>query len=260
MTPSRAQTVPSAGATADVAALVARMQGLLAPLEESGDPGRHFLATYLRTSRAVHAAVAAGCFEDPAWVRTWTVDFAGLYLDALAAHRADPASPPRPWRIAFSARADLPPEAHLLLGMNAHINHDLPLSLVRVIPPSGFADAALLAGRRRDHEGIDAVLASRVAAEDVELERAGGRRTALDRVLAPANRAASRRFLREARQKVWHNAVQLDGARATGERAFGERVRDLEVLTAARVDDLLRPGPVLVRLAVAGFGVTLPPP
>ncbi len=38
------------------------------------------------------------------------------------------------------------------------------------------------------------------------------------------------------------------------------RLAELEVLSAARVADLLAPGQVLLRLAVAGFGVTLPPP
>jgi hypothetical protein len=242
-----------------VAALVARMGELLAPLEADRDPARFFLGVYLRTTVAVGEVIDAGRFADPAWVEEWDVDFAGLYLDALAAHRRDPASAPRPWRLAFGARPDLPPEAHVLLGMNAHINLDLPQSLVRVIPPAEFDDPATLDLRRRDHERIDRVLASRVAAEDGELHRAGGRRTELDRLLAPVNRAASRVFLREARRKVWANAAQLDAARRRGPEACARRLTDLEAAAAARVDDLLRPGPVLVRLAVRGFGVTLPP-
>jgi hypothetical protein len=34
---------------------------------------------------------------------------------------------------------------------------------------------------------------------------------------------------------------------------------ELEVLSAGRLADLLAPGHVLLRLAVAGFGVSLPP-
>jgi hypothetical protein len=33
----------------------------------------------------------------------------------------------------------------------------------------------------------------------------------------------------------------------------------LEKLSAARIADLLAPGPVLLKLAVKGFGVVLPP-
>ena len=242
----------------DVAALIARMDGLLTALEADGDSGRFFLGTYLRTTRAVAAALDAGVFEDAEWVARWDVDFAGLYLDALDAHRVDPATPPAPWRLAFGARSGLRPEAHVLLGMNAHINLDLPQALVRVIPPEDFAVADRLALRRRDHERIDGILAARVADEDLALELAGSRRTPLDRVLAPANRAASRLFLRESRRKVWANAHALNQARLAGPEAYARRLAELEAAGAARVADLSRPGPVLLRLAVRGFGVTLP--
>jgi hypothetical protein len=240
-----------------VAALVARMAGLLDALEAGRDPARFFLGTYLRTTRAVGEALEAGLFEDPAWVAQWDVDFAGLYLDALEDHRKDPAAPPEPWRRAFGADPGLPPEAHVLLGMNAHINFDLPQSLIRAIAPADFAAPERLAARRRDHERIDGVLASRVGAEDAALVAAGGRRTVLDRLLAPANRRAARLFLRESRRKVWLNTAVLDAARADGAAAYAIRLADLEAASADRVADLLRPGPVLLRLAVHGFGVTL---
>ena len=240
-----------------VAALVARMEELLRVLESAGEPGRFFLGTYLRTTRAVGTALDRGLFEDPAWVAAWDVDFAELYLDALEAYRADPASVAAPWRLALGARAGLPPEAQVLLGMNAHINFDLPQSLIRMITPADFGSPGLLDLRRRDHERIDEVLAARVADEDVALQRAGGRRTRLDRVLAPANRQASRLFLRESRRKVWANTGVLHVARLLGPDAYARRLADLEAASAARVRDLLRPGPVLLRLAVNGFGVTL---
>src|SRR4051794_34066833 len=196
---------------------MARMVALLAPLEAAGDPARFFLGTYLRTTEAVRLALDDGLFEDPAWVADWDVDFAGFYLDALEAHRRDPATAPGPWRRAFGAASSLPPEAHVLLGMNAHINFDLPQSLGRVIPDDEFADPAALAARERDHERIDGVLAARVADEDAALAHAGGRRSSLDRLLTPANRAASRLFLREARRKVWTNTAVLHGAALAGD-------------------------------------------
>ena len=244
----------------DLAALITRMADLLEWLENARDPARFFLGVYLRTTRAVAAALEEGAFEDAEWVAYWDVDFAGLYLDALDAYRSDPAAAAAPWRKAFGARPGLPPEAHVLLGMNAHINFDLPQSLIHVIPPEDFAVPALMAIRRRDHERIDAVLAGRVAHEDVALELAGGRRTVLDRVLAPANRGASRLFLRESRQKVWANTAALHRARLAGPGAYADRLAQLEAASSARVADLLRPGPVLLRLAVRGFGVRLPPP
>jgi hypothetical protein len=43
-----------------------------------------------------------------------------------------------------------------------------------------------------------------------------------------------------------------------GGGTYERRLGQLEALAASRVADLLRPGPVLLRLAVHGFGVTLP--
>jgi Family of unknown function (DUF5995) len=242
-----------------ISALVERMDALVAELEADRSPGRYFLSTYTRTTRAVAAALEDGRFEDPAWVEEWDVVFADLYLDALRAYRADPASAPRPWRVGFAADPELPPIAHVLLGINAHINYDLPQALIAVIPPEDMDDANLMDRRRRDHERIDAVLAERVSAEDGELEKAGPSRTLVDRLMAPLNQAASRRFLKEARVKVWHNTLALHEARLQGEDVYRSRLGDLEVLSAAKVNDLLRPGAVLVRLAFVGFGVTLPP-
>ena len=124
-----------------------------------------------------------------------------------------------------------------------------------MITDDDFADPVLMARRRRDHERIDAVLASRVAAEDDAL----GPRSLLDRVLEPLNRLGSKRFLREARQKVWLKVEQLQLARLDGPARYHSNLAELELLSAAKIADLLTPGQVVIRLAVAGFGVVLPP-
>jgi hypothetical protein len=238
--------------------VVDQLQGLVdAMAEEPPDrvaSRREFLATYLRTTRAVGEAVHGGRFEDPAWVEEWDVVFADLYVEALTAHQEGlPA--PRPWRLAFEAGPDVHALGHVLLGVNAHINYDLPQSLLRVIPPADFEDPAVLALRHRDHEVIDGVLSGRVADEGREFDG----QSLLDRALTPFNRAAARRFLRESRSKVWHNTHELNAARVAGPDAYERRLAELEVLTAARINDLLEPGQVLLRLAVGGFGVRLPP-
>jgi hypothetical protein len=237
--------------------MVARMQQRLEALPPELTHRRIFLGTYLRTTQAVGAAIDRAGFEDPDWVEAWDVTFAELYLDA---HDGDIAGKPvaRPWQLAFEAPADLPPLRHVLLGINAHVNYDLPQALLAVISDADFTDPVLMDRRRRDHERIDEVLASRVGAEDDELA-ASGAKVVLDRLLTPLNRLSSRRFLREARQKVWHNTAELQRARLEGSAEYSVRLAELELLSAAKIADLLAPGQVLLRLAVAGFGVTLPP-
>jgi Family of unknown function (DUF5995) len=241
-----------------MAALVGRMEGLLAQLQVAGDPGRFFLATYLRTTRAVAEELGRGRFRDPEWVERWDVAFADLYLDALEDAQAG-RRPPGPWAVAFGAgdRDGLPPLRHVLLGMNAHINYDLAQSLLAVIPERQFEDPELLASRHADHEHIDQVLVARVGAEDTELEALSGPRSRTDRVLAPLNRLATRRFLKESRAKVWANTRLLDAARRAGPDAYAARLAELERLAAARVADLTAPGQVVLKLAVKGFGVRL---
>jgi Family of unknown function (DUF5995) len=217
---------------------------------------RTFVKTYQRTTQAVADAVDAAFFEDPEWVVRWDVAFANLFI---VAHDADQAGAqvPRPWRLAFQADPELPTIVHLLLGMNAHINYDLPQATLSVITDQDFEDPVLINKRRRDHERIDKILAGRVSAED---HAVGGARSVLVRILTPANRLSSRRFLREARHKVWLNVAELQQARIDGADVYLARLEELEVLSAAKIADLLRPGQVLLRLAMTGFGVTLPPP
>ena len=236
--------------------LIARMAALLESLQAAGDPRRHFHATYQRTTIAVADRIRHGGFDDPGWVERWDVAFADLYLDALEAARAG-RRPPRPWEAAFAAPSGLPPVRHVLLGMNAHINYDLPQALLAVITDAEFADPVLLARRERDHRVIDDVLASRVGAEGEELAGISGPPSALDRLLAPLSRRATRRFLREGREKVWANAVVLSQARARGPQAYASALDRLAELSAAKVTALQAPGQVLLRLAVTGFGVRL---
>jgi hypothetical protein len=236
------------------------------PLQAADDPRQYFHATYLRTTIATRDQLRRGGrggrggfggFEDADWVERWDVAFAGFYLDALQAALAD-RRPSRPWQIAFGAPPQLPALRHVLLGMNAHINFDLPQATVAVITDEEFRDAALLARREADHAAIDRVLASRVAAEQAELVAISGPGSLLDRLLGPLSRLGTQRFLRESREKVWANAVTLNRARRQGPESYTAVVAQLEELSAAKVTTLTAPGRVLLRLAVTGFGVRVP--
>ena len=235
-----------------VLAVAAALQVRLDALPEHAASRSTFLAVYRRVTLAVADSVARGGFEDPGWVSRWDEVFADLFLDA------DLAGLPvaRPWRLAFAADPAVHPLGHLLLAMNAHINFDLPRATLAVVDPADFADPAVLAARDRDHQRMDEVLFTRLRSEGTDL---GWRLRRVDRALAPLHRWASRRFLRESREKVWHNTETLHRARTTGGDALAERVGELDVLTSAAIAELLRPGPVLLRLAVRGFGVSLPP-
>jgi hypothetical protein len=94
-------------------------------------------------------------------------------------------------------------------------------------------------------------------AEDRELrvDELPGDRRLVDRALTPFNRAGTKRFLKEAREKVWRNAHALSRARREGR--LDERLLELEARSRDRLADLLAPGQVIIKLARNGFGVLL---
>ena len=57
--------------------------------------------------------------------------------------------------------------------------------------------------------------------------------------------------------KVWRNTRALSLARRQGPDALRARISELEGLCAVRVQDLVEPGQVLLKLARKGFGVVL---
>lgn len=239
------------GSTID--AVVAEMESTLAAMP-ADDARRHFHAVYLRTTRAVGEEARAGGFVDGDWVEAWDAVFARLYLDALAAWEAG--RTPRAWAVPFRAARDerFPELLHVLFGMNVHINVDLPQALLAVISDDELDDPVMRAHRERDHRRIDDVLVRRIAAEEKLLPPG----TLLDRLIAPLNRWATARFLTVARREVWRNTLVLSAARRRGPDDLARAVDELDRRSAGKVAQLARPGPVLLRLAVRGFGVRLP--
>jgi hypothetical protein len=245
------------------APLVARMEEIGERLRVANDERQHFHLAYLNSTKAVMADVDADRFVDSAWAERWGIAFADLYLDAFDAWESG-ADPSGPWRVAFEASRDpnIPPVRHALLGINAHINYDLPQAFLAVISDDEFDDSKLMAQRAADHAHVDSILVRRVRQEDKNLKRVEepGDRTMVDRLMMPFNRAGTKAFLKEGRKKVWRNARVLNGARQQGMDVYAAELARLEALCEERVTDLIRPRYVLVSLARHGFGVILPPP
>jgi Family of unknown function (DUF5995) len=241
--------------------LIAAMEDIQARLDATGDGRRHWHGVYRRGTIAVRDEIARGGFSDPQWLERWDLAFADIYLDAM--ERWDRGQVPSgPWQVAFAATRDpaVPPLRHVLLGLNAHVNFDLPQALIAVISDREWADPQVVRRRYADHKHVDDVLVVRVGSEDRQIaaaERPGDRSLA-DRLLVPVNRAGSKRFLKEARAKVYDNARLLSAARQQGPETLAARLAQLEELCRTRVADLRAPGQVLIKLAVRGFGVVLP--
>jgi hypothetical protein len=144
-----------AGPIADV---IARMEQIDAVLPRK-DGVAYFNRLYLAVTKAVLVASKSTTFEDPAFLDRLDVVFAGIYFDAEATIAAG-APCPVAWRPLIEERAEpRAPIQFALAGMNAHINHDLPLALVQTCEELGLAPADS-SPQHDDYERVNAVLKS----------------------------------------------------------------------------------------------------
>jgi hypothetical protein len=116
-----------------------------------------FALSYLRTTEEYRRATTTpGFFEDPAFVNHEDAVFARLYFEAYDAWHDDRRDEvPRAWAIAFRAADDhsVPASGDLMLGINAHVNRDLPyvLAAIGLVKPDGSS-------RKRDHDEVNRFL------------------------------------------------------------------------------------------------------
>jgi hypothetical protein len=99
----------------------------------SSDGLKWFNLLYLRVTQAVDENQPTGGWHDQQWLSQLDVIFAQFYFDALASSYIDPTKVPRAWMALFEARdnPNIERVQFALAGINAHINHDLPLALVQ---------------------------------------------------------------------------------------------------------------------------------
>jgi hypothetical protein len=119
---------------------------------EATDASGYFPAMYARVTSAVDAAIASGRFADGSAMATFARTFAARYLVPRSGQ------PPVPgcWQAAWDVSGDghLLIIQHLLLGVNAHVNHDLPLVVVDLAAERGG-----LQKMRPDFDAINQILA-----------------------------------------------------------------------------------------------------
>jgi hypothetical protein len=131
-------------------------------LHRAGDWRAVFAKTYLTTTEQILLAThRPGVFANPEWIVHLDCRFAQRYFDAFDNFESKAACP-APWRAAFDAamRKQTFILQDALLGMNAHINYDLPHSLDETIPQGlGMEE---LEPYRLDNAALNTVLAESV--------------------------------------------------------------------------------------------------
>jgi hypothetical protein len=200
-----------------------RMQSLIDQWEGESHQEAIFLSCYRMMTSNVLDAIEQEEFQDSAWVREFLHRFADYYFVALEAYEQDPASVPRVWQLAHSTAHDpssLPIE-NLLLGVNAHINYDLVLTLVDMLGPEwSQLSEDERATRYADHCYINEVLARTVdAVQDEVLEPAMPGMALIDVLLGPLDELLISRLITQWRETVWQYAYRLLETESAEEQA-----------------------------------------
>lgn len=146
-----------AGRPRCVDATIREMERRFQPLGTNCHHNAVFALAYLRTTQTYKwARDQPNCFNDTAWVNHEDAVFAKYYFNAYdnwAAGRLNQV--PAAWRIAFDSAAQrrVTASGNLLLGMNAHVNRDLPIALanIGIATPDGQS-------RKPDHDKVDQFL------------------------------------------------------------------------------------------------------
>lgn len=151
------ENVCVAGRPRCIDAVIREMERRFEPLGRSCHHNAIFSLAYLRTTQTFKwASDQPGYFAETPWVNHEAAVFAKYYFTAYdnwAAGRRNQA--PEAWLIAFDAAAGrrVSGSGDLLLGMSAHINRDLPLTLaaIGIATPDGRT-------RKPDHDKVDQFL------------------------------------------------------------------------------------------------------
>lgn len=188
----------------DVISCLQKMDALL----PSDDGLKWFNLLYLKVSEGVRDHPPATGWQSPRWLARLDVVFAGLYFDAIINWQRNPMKTARAWTPLFQSRrrAGIMRIQFALAGMNAHINHDLPIALVQVDSEKG-AQPSRSSAEYRDFEYVNNIL------ESVEAQMkpyvATGIVGAIDEDLGAVDDVIAMWNVRKARETGWINGEIL---------------------------------------------------
>jgi hypothetical protein len=168
-----------------------------------GSPLVFFPAVYRATTARVKAGIDNGIFVDGARMERFVTAFANRYLAAL-----DPAGGsgrPRSWQVAFEAgvRPHTMILQHVLVGMNAHINYDLPLVVIEA------ANGDKIANVKPDFDAINDILKALLDPVQKVIDTFSPLLHILDEVGGRRDEELVTFSIRTARTEAWHEATRL---------------------------------------------------
>jgi len=141
---------------ADVIQVMQRIDDLL----PNDDGLKWFNKLYIMVTQEIDGQPPAAPWEDAAWLTRLDVVFAGFYLAAIASFLNDDPETPSSWDALFASRdtANIDRIQFALAGMNAHINHDLALALIKTDAEMNL-QPAMQSPEHDDYQRVNGILA-----------------------------------------------------------------------------------------------------
>ncbi|HQG16007.1 MAG TPA: DUF5995 family protein [Ornithinibacter sp.] len=222
----------------DVVSAERRLESMTQVWTASGDRRAVFSECYLVMTRRVRERVRNGAFHDGVWVTRLLDRFADYYFDAVEAYGRSgdftlstvmtvtttpdgveaTVTPvpertcPEIWRGALDACSD--PGCHplqaLMLGINAHINHDLAPALVDVLDDWGTLEEEQRRHRHEDHELVNTIIDE--TTDEVQRDvvaQWSPLAEMLDALMGPLDEWAFGTLAQSWRSQVWLDAMDL---------------------------------------------------
>jgi hypothetical protein len=154
----------------------------------------------------VNSELGQGFFADPEFMTQLDVTFANMYFGAADA-AADPAAVPPAWQPLVDRRgtAGIEPIQFALAGLNAHINHDLPLAIVSTCTARATAPDA--GPHFADYQKVDQLLDA--AEQSIRQSFEDAAELAADRHLSAVANLIGNWSINKARDVAWNNSLLL---------------------------------------------------
>jgi hypothetical protein len=188
-----------------IAAAITQMEAMAAALP-AADGLACFNRMYLDVTEQVDSRLGQGFFADAAFMTELDVAFANLYFGAADA-AGNPAAVPLAWRPLVERRATpgIEPVQFALAGMNAHINHDLPVAMVNAC--TALDTAPETGSHFADYQKVDGLLDA--AEQSVRQSFESAPELAVDRHLSAVATLIGNWSINSARDVAWKNCLLL---------------------------------------------------
>jgi hypothetical protein len=207
-------------------------------LEANQDNRTIFLYCYSMMTSNMLVAIEEQRFHDNEWVERLLHRFADYYFDALTCYECGDETP-AVWqevhRVSLTKRLHV--IQHLLLGVNAHINYDLVLTLYDMLAPEWESLSPEMRRQRyEDHCLVNTIIGDTIdKVQDEVVEKYSPAMNVVDQLMGRLDEMLLLKLITEWRESVWENTQEL--LAQEGPEARQRYILDVEkkVLRRARV-------------------------